>query len=358
MRAFRRIDAGFTLVELLLVISLMGIVSSAIAVAFFTSARSLESAAKRLPGPQASQSLNSWLAADIESAGRTTIDTSAAKSSNCQIPEPVLAGDPNYSVNVIYTEAVDPRATLSPVTTYAASYRYYPNKKSLWRVFCVKKTPKASPTHFGMLVDGLSTVPTASPVPSAAPDSISIDITTVKKNTPYLFSLNGDVKAPAVLPVAGPGPGGGLPERPECQYTGWTQGPTPVFRLGHPGGSSGEFLEQNVVFRVKTNMSANSTCNSISLLFPAAGPDPALRVFMIRDSPVSDWWQGTLTQGVPPLGVADIDDRKWQRTPPKTYLFDVVDDYIAPVAPDPGSPGSTISYIGPALPGPLTLKIG
>jgi prepilin-type N-terminal cleavage/methylation domain-containing protein len=194
-------ERGFTLPEMLIVITLLGLIGTVMAVMFATSMRATRRVATVLPGAQATQNLNSWLKSDIESLSPTGLSTWIADSSSfatgtgCSTLSPV---EPVGTVNVLHIETKDPTGrAVSPNDKYAASYRYRTDG-TLWRVWCVIGKP--SIVH-NELVAGLKAKPIATY--DATNNKIFITAITRSKAVDYSFSLVSAVRTASTttLPI-------------------------------------------------------------------------------------------------------------------------------------------------------------
>ena len=120
-------DGGFTLVELVIAISLMALLASVISAAVVVTLRTSPAVADRADAAVNVQGLVTWLPQDIDSAAPGTFDTAQSTPSGC-------AGvDPGFNlIKVTWSE------TISSTVNYAASYRYVatPDGGHIVRVYC------------------------------------------------------------------------------------------------------------------------------------------------------------------------------------------------------------------------------
>lgn len=203
-----RHEGGFTLTELLIVVTILGLMAGAMGVVFISSMRASRRVATIVPGVQATQGLASWLKSDIESASPNGAATWIADSSmpgtptGCTSLNPV---EPAGALNVLHIETKDPTGrAVAPNNLFAASYRYRTDR-TLWRVWCVKNGSGAAATSIvhNELIAGLKAKPNATYDPTT--NKISMRATTVNKAVDYSFELSGVVRTSATttLPVFG-----------------------------------------------------------------------------------------------------------------------------------------------------------
>ena len=326
----RERENGFTLIEVLITVTLMGVIGGAIGTAMSGGLRATKAVAQDIPGPQASQSLMAWLSADFESAIPSTVDP---------VPLPVLPIDctsaPETGTrNVVQFEATNPADTS---VRYSVYYRYHETNKTLWRTFCKKGT---NPSVHGEIVENVS----ASPYPIAilSPDKkkLTLELTVLVKQRAYPFSLTASVRTPNAPPTTGtlpPGPGVKL----ACQViSGSTALPNFVREAASPNPLTG-----SVQFTVNTNFNTGigSTCDDIWIRVVCTSGEcgDAGNVYLQLSrlaAPNNHKWQrtiGCVGSAQPPSldGVHDF-CLGW-KTPPgsaagwkkKTYAIEVVDGY-------------------------------
>lgn len=275
-------EGGFTLSEMLIVMTILGLIATAIGAVFVTSMRATQRVATIVPGVQATQSLASWLKSDIESAtmtGPTWIADSSVPGAGtgCSSLSPT---EPVGAVNVLHVETKDPTGRLSaPNDVFAASYRYRPDG-TLWRVWCKKLGPSIVHSE---LVGGLKGKPNA--IYDAITNKISLKAITRNKAVDYPFSLVGSVRtvSATTLPVLAPTTTK-TPHDP-CQYTlasvtGRDQLGTVVASItkNSPGSSPG-FLGVGTApyapYSLEFRLTTTGNCSDPLLLDPITGlPDP------------------------------------------------------------------------------------
>lgn len=368
-----RQEAGFTLIELLIVMSLMGALVGVLITGLVTAMRASAQVEKAIPGPQASQNLNSWLTADIESAIPATIDIATGALIGCLLSVP----ETGTVQSVLHFEATDPA---SPATRYSVSYRYHVADSTLWRTFCVKGEP---PSHHAVLVENLSGPPTVEPLETIDPlepgfpkISLSLTATVVMKDRSYTFTLLGSVRTPKDPPVTVPISGTTLPPKNPCAYTSATVG-----TMGRAGTGSQEKLTGSVTFVVTTNLNigTGSTCEDLwlqvdckpaggcgssssgasqqvlhltqrcpnPLLVPPVPPSLGCKIVALPAVQSHSIWELQLTcpAGSPPEVLLFCDDT-WKKRP-EGYVISVIDGYVpaSPVTANPINQG--VKVLGP-----------
>src|ERR1044071_10493789 len=111
-KQIREREDGFTLIELVIAIAILGIVTSGLATAFITTIRGTKDLHNRFIESQDAQLLATYFPSDVQSANPTTIDTSASPADECS--------------GVTGTNVIRMRWTQSDGTTlsaFSASYR-------------------------------------------------------------------------------------------------------------------------------------------------------------------------------------------------------------------------------------------
>ena len=276
-----RSDGGFTLPELLIVMTILGLISGALGVTFITSMRASQKVATLVPGAQATQNLQTWLKSDIESASptgaATWIDSSAGAGTGCLSVSPA---EPPGAQNMLHIETKDPtgRAT-APNNMYAASYRYRTDG-TLWRTWCIKGG--ASVTH-SELITGLKAKPTATY--DAANNKISVTAITRNKAVDYSFSLVGAVRTASTTTVPANLTTTTKPSHDPCAYTaatvrGYKPGPilvSPITKnsTGNSPGFLGIGTAPYTPYTLGFTVTATGNCSNPLQLDPITGlPDP------------------------------------------------------------------------------------
>lgn len=173
-------DAGFTLVELLVAMSVGGLVVAALGTAVLTTLLNYSASTTRMGLTHDAQLLQSWLGADVQSAGpgAGTVDMSpSTAATGCA--GSVAPG----STNVLKTTWSD----FDTGTTYAAAYRLEPNSggasSSLVRYFC---TPGTTGTPSRIVVGHYVTA--ASAVLST--NTVTMSVTSTLTGTSYSYSVS------------------------------------------------------------------------------------------------------------------------------------------------------------------------
>jgi prepilin-type N-terminal cleavage/methylation domain-containing protein len=269
-----RDETGFTLIEILLVVTLMGVIVAATTTAFVVSARGQQRAAEALPGPKVSNLLSSWLTADIGSAVPvnigTWLDTSSGVTTGC-------SSTPAGTTNLLRIESRDPTTPTDPVTglpvapTYIASYRYNALTRTITRYFCkgqVSPGPLNPPIAVSILAEEVGDLSSTPPAPapeavvSPAKDKVSMTLSIVHGPTPYLITVAAAVRVPqsppAIVVVTPPPPTSLLP----CAFSAGTVSPASVGRF--TGGPTNKQLLLGVTVSVVTN--AGPTAEPCTLL--------------------------------------------------------------------------------------------
>lgn len=121
-------DDGFTLLELVISITLMAMLATVISAAVAVTLRNSPAVADRADAAVNVQGLVTWLPQDVDSAAPGTFDTAQGVSSGC------AGSDPGFNVfKVTWSE------TISSKVDYAASYRYVAVTDGgyIVRVYCV-----------------------------------------------------------------------------------------------------------------------------------------------------------------------------------------------------------------------------
>ncbi len=113
----RRAGGGFTLVELVVSVAVMGIVTTSLSSGVTVVLRTMDTTTRRLNETKDEQNLVTWLPVDVAAAPAANVQTNSALPSGCANSSPGL--------NILllgWTEAIN-----GTTTTYVANYRAVPN---------------------------------------------------------------------------------------------------------------------------------------------------------------------------------------------------------------------------------------
>jgi prepilin-type N-terminal cleavage/methylation domain-containing protein len=248
-------QAGFTLIELVISIAILGAIGGSLVTVFAVSLRNSDTAQTKLAGPRAANSLAMRLTSDISSA--TPVDPALWLNAD-PTAEVGCDVDAGGSTNILRIETRNPDAHEQ---TYVASYRYRPPATGAitgWieRVSC--RTGRA-PTDNDVLSRDVdpTTAPTATISPAA--DSVQMSLTIQAKDQRYPIVLSAAIRSQDEAPLLDPGVTTTRPTRGGCMYTdGFIE--TGVRRRG---GLSP--LREPVNVTVVTNASAGGRCTAIAL---------------------------------------------------------------------------------------------
>jgi len=146
MRSGRRTttDAGFTLIEAVICISLMGLLSTVIAAAIVVTMKSSPAVADRADAAVNVQGLVTWLPQDVDSATPGTFDIADATSGCAGV-------DPGHNVlKMTWHEQI------TSLTNYSVSYRYVPlptpaDGGKIVRVYCTTGGARSELTVTGVI---------------------------------------------------------------------------------------------------------------------------------------------------------------------------------------------------------------
>jgi prepilin-type N-terminal cleavage/methylation domain-containing protein len=147
MRSRRRTttDAGFTLIEAVICIALMGLLSTVIAAAIVVTMKSSPAVADRADAAVNVQGLVTWLPQDVDSATPGTFDTTDTTTSGC------AGADPGRNVlKMTWHEQI------TSLINYSVSYRYIPlpnpaDGGKIVRVYCTAGGPRNELTVSGVI---------------------------------------------------------------------------------------------------------------------------------------------------------------------------------------------------------------
>ncbi len=331
-----RSETGFTLVEVLIVMVIMGMIGVAIGASLLSTINANQRVAKDLPGPRASQTLAAWLKTDIESASpsglSTWISTVAGTASGCASPVPP---EPLGTVNVLHVDTADPTGRASGPSDYSASYRYHPSDATLWRVWCRRGN---APIVNSPLVTQLKSVPSATY--NGNTGRVSMTLITTAKSIDYTFSLSASSRTPSTTTVVPPDPTTTLVSSNACSYTAPVVTPNPV-KKDSPGNSPGILLSA-LTFQV----TASGRCSNPFDTPPDTGqmavrftvPPGGVTYTVPLQSVVAGVWKNTASYVSP--------SNQWKRD--DVYPIVVLDGY---------DPADVLNSPGYPVPGPVFVLV-
>lgn len=170
----RATDPGFTLIEAVICIALMGILSTVIAAAVVVTLKTSPAVANRADTAINVQGLVTWLPQDVDSAAPGAFDTTQGSTSGC----------PGTDPGVINVLKLTWREQITSTTNYAVSYRYVPVPAPavggiIYRVYCTIGNAPSVYKVTGILppwsADPVKVIVTDSPAdPDALSDSAKI----------------------------------------------------------------------------------------------------------------------------------------------------------------------------------------
>jgi prepilin-type N-terminal cleavage/methylation domain-containing protein len=313
-----RQEEGYTLMELLVVVTILGFVMGALTIAWFTGLRGTSQAASAIEGPRNSNALAFWLASDIASATpvnlATWLDETAAASSGCLTT-------PAGSTNLLRVETRNPKVVLASAERYVASYRYVAAERRVVRTFC--RQGEAALVSATIAED----VTTAAGSVAADKRSATLTLSIQKKTEPaYTVSQTAAIRVPETAPVVVSDTTPTIPTKPPCAYSAPTALPGSVARIPGPGNNP-RTLSQAVTISVTDNSAAGGACtglvaiaNSISCTLARSGATWSAECF--------------------------VGDTSW-RFSPKVYSVSVVDFDPGDAAAVPPEPATTTAISGP-----------
>ena len=319
----RAVDAGVTLIELVIAIAVGSIIIGGITAALLAAVLNYTSSATRLAESHDAQLLASWFLPDAQSAG-ATVDTTGVTASGCS--GAAVSG----SSNVIAMTWSDYDGS----ATYAAAYRLEPNTDgtaTLVRYFCTPagSTPSRVVVGHSVASASASTTPqtitlrvTSCATAFGPPASATTTLTTT--SSCYSYALSGtrliSVATPSTVP---PTTSTSVPPTSttststtststtsttlSCQLTSISATPASVALQGGSG-----HLQNDVTLVVGTT----GSCSGISATFnPGSGSQtvPLSRAGSTWSATVAkndySWTKGshpiTVSGGTPQTGVAD-----------------------------------------------------
>jgi prepilin-type N-terminal cleavage/methylation domain-containing protein len=116
-RASRKADGGFTLIEVLVVVAVLGLLSTVLAATFVVVIRTNPANEQRVDDARILKGISTWLPPDIDSTPSAGFDTNPSKVSDCAGSHPGT-----NALHLTWTEMIG-----STVTTYVANYRHVVN---------------------------------------------------------------------------------------------------------------------------------------------------------------------------------------------------------------------------------------
>ena len=249
-------EDGFTLVEVMLVVTLLGLIAGVIAGAFIVSLRGNDKVKTLLPAANAANSVNFWLASDVSSAVTNIpgwFSSTAADSSGC-------SSDPPGTTNVLRIETRDP---IAGTQLYFASYRYQASTASLWRTFCRSgQAPAAS----SVLAEDIDPNPLKAPAAGpAATDTASISFSVISRGVSRRIVAKAAIRTQPAAPAIATSTTTTLAPIPICKYTAGSGGSGTK-----PTGTKSLNLPLPIV-SVTSNMSAGGGCTVLVVKVPANG---------------------------------------------------------------------------------------
>jgi hypothetical protein len=243
-RFARRDERGTTLMELIVVVTILGLIVSALTTAWFISLRGTRQAARGNDGPRNNNALAFWMASDISSATpvdvATWLNTTPATTSGCSVT-------PAGTTNVLRIETRNPRKIGAASEQYVASYRYRTmagGGGELVRTFCLKG---GAPIASGALVEDIAPTPLVCGAPVCVTIPVDKSRATITfavarpDGTPYVVTQSAAIRVPEIAPTTAlPAITTTLPVEVPCSFTDVTltpPNPTPIPRVTGPGAA-------------------------------------------------------------------------------------------------------------------------
>jgi prepilin-type N-terminal cleavage/methylation domain-containing protein len=175
-------ESGYTLIELLLVIALLGFIVAPISAAIVVGLRTTSATANRINSSHDAQLVSIYLPADIQSA--TTVDQTGTNT-GCH---------PNSVLYLKWTQLVDPSS--NAVDTYEAAYAIAQNdgEWQMTRYYCVNSALVQQTVVAHNLRDGsAATVP----LPTGPTVSMTLTEATAARDTAaYQYTVQGTRRTP------------------------------------------------------------------------------------------------------------------------------------------------------------------
>jgi prepilin-type N-terminal cleavage/methylation domain-containing protein len=300
-------EDGFSMLELISVVSILGLIMSALTSAWFVGLRQTRQVSENHDGPRNNNALAFWLASDISSATpvdiATWLNTDPAQTTGCSTT-------PAGTVNVLRIETRNPRK-VSASEQYVASYRFkaatFSTSAQLVRTFCLKgQAPIAS----GALVEDISAQLLSCGLSVCATVPVTKDRATITFNiaapgaTPYSVSQSAAVRVPEVAPTTAVSNTTTIPPKIPCTFSAASVTPTPPLQVARVSGSGGPGAARPLSAAVA--ISVTSTGNCTKLVAKVTGesnvplpPDPtASKIYSCTLLPSGAAWSGGCFQTV------------------------------------------------------------
>jgi prepilin-type N-terminal cleavage/methylation domain-containing protein len=189
VRSCRRasVEAGFTLIELMVAITITGIILVPIAAGLFVGLRTSDETSNRLAASNDAQLLSLWLPPDLHSAGNQASDVVATPTANTEC---------SGMNNVLRLRWRATEVAGGSATTYVAAYAISQGTTGEYRLvryYCVN-SGAATPHVVARNLAGA-----AAATISASGTKVTMTVTeesTPTNPTPYTFSVSGNRRTP------------------------------------------------------------------------------------------------------------------------------------------------------------------
>ncbi len=351
-RASAQVEPGFTLVELMVSVMILGSIVGVIGLVFTVSMQSTEKVREMLPGARAANSIALYLSSDVSSA--VPVDLDSWLSTDPKTASGCSGGDVDDGVNVLRVQS---RSATDPNVTYVASYRFLPpnagsGKGQVYRAFCRSGEIASSRSKVAEGID-----PNDPPIATVADGNRSVEVlfrvwssdssaslvtacksatptATVSPRCPYEVRVRAAIRTVDRAPEVVSGTATTLPVREPCQFVEASMSvPT---RVGKDPGP----LDAPVAVFVRTNESNGAQCRALVVKVPSVA---GAQCELSRKG--EDGWAGSC------FGVDT--GTVWPNTPSTFAAF--VFDRVHPGTPkaDPADPPIDIDVPG----GDLTLSV-